>query len=160
MKELQEKVKAILSEIENNFKDEKDIEFAKTKVLELYEVFADELEELEAVCSDKIDIISAKYSVLEEKMNEVQERIDRIQKDFYVEDEEYDLDIVCPYCDAEFNIYVDDELKKSVICPECNNVIELDWNDEEESSCGHGCSGCHHDCSHDEDDEEQDDEDM
>ena len=86
MKELQEKVKAILSEIENNFKDEKDIEFAKTKVLELYEVFADELEELEAVCSDKIDIISAKYSVLEEKMNEVQERIDRIQKDFYVED--------------------------------------------------------------------------
>ena len=44
MKELQEKVKAILSEIENNFKDEKDIEFAKTKVLELYEVFADELE--------------------------------------------------------------------------------------------------------------------
>ena len=31
MKELQEKVKEILSEIENNFKDEKDIEFAKTK---------------------------------------------------------------------------------------------------------------------------------
>ena len=50
MKELQEKVKAILSEIENNLKDEKDIEFEKTKVLELYEVFADELEELEAVC--------------------------------------------------------------------------------------------------------------
>ena len=32
MKELQEKVKAILSEIENNFKDEKDIEFAKTNL--------------------------------------------------------------------------------------------------------------------------------
>lgn len=157
MEELQNKVKQILSEIEENIKDEKIAEYAKTKVFELYETFADELEKIEETCSNRIDVISAKYAVLETKMGQIETTIDKIEKDLYITDEEYDLDIVCPYCDAEFTIDTADELKNSVTCPECNNVIELDWNEEHE--CGHDCSKCHHDCD-EEAENDQDDEDM
>ena len=154
MEELQKKVKTILSELEKNIKNKEDLEIAKTKVFELYETFADELEELEGRCTDKIDIISAKYSVLEAKMEEIEGAITKIENDIYIEDsEEYDLDITCPYCDAEFTIDISDELRTSVTCPECNHEIELDWNEEHE--CGHDCHHCGHDCS-----EEDEDEDM
>ncbi len=156
MEELQKKIKQILIDIEKNIKDKDAVEYAKTKVVELYETFANELERIEESCSNRIDIISAKYSLLETKMGQIETAIDKIEKDIYISDEEYDLDIICPYCDAEFTIDTSDELKKSVTCPECNNEIELDWNEEHE--CGHDCSECHHDCN--EEEEENDDEDM
>lgn len=153
MEELQKKIRTVLNEIEQQLKSQEDVEFAKTKVLELYEMFADELEKIQESCSNKIDIIAAKYSLLETKMEEVENAIDRIKEDIYIEDkEEYDLDIVCPYCDAEFTIDTSDKLKNIVECPECKNVIELDWNDDED--CGHDCSGCHHDCDHEDEDED------
>ena len=153
MKELQKKIRAILEEIENNYKNEEDVTFAKTKVLELYEVFADELEKLGNEWSDRVDIIATKHSLLESKVQEVENVLDRIKSDIYVDDDEYDLDITCPYCNSEFTIDTSDKLQSEVTCPECNNVIELDWNDDE---CGHDCSGCHHDCEHEHDDEEDD----
>lgn len=156
MEELQNKIKAILSEVEEKLSNKEDIEFAKTKILELYEAFADELEALSNKWNDKVDVITAKYSLLETKVEEVENALGQIKSDIYVEDkEEYDLDITCPYCDAEFSIDVSEELQDEVTCPECNNTIELDWNDDE---CGHDCSGCHHDCEHDHnhDDEEDD----
>lgn len=156
MEELQKKIREILSEFEEKLTNKEDIEFAKTKILELYEVFADEIENLANKWNDKVDVITAKYSLLETKVDEVENALNQIKSDIYIDEkEEYDLDITCPYCDAEFSIDVSEELQDSVICPECNNTIELDWNDEE---CGHDCSGCHHDCEHDHDNE--DDEDM
>ena len=154
MKELQKKIRIILQEIEKNYKNEEDILFAKTKVLELYEIFADELEKLGNEWSDRVDIIATKHSILESKLEEVQNALDKIKSDIYIDDDEYDLDITCPYCDAEFTIDSSDELQKEVKCPECNNTIELDWNDE---GCGHDCSGCNHDCDHE---DKENDEDM
>ena len=154
MKELQKRIRAILEEIENNYKNEEDVLFAKTKVLELYELFADELEKLGNEWSDKVDIIATKHALLEAKVEEVQNALSKIKSDIYVDDE-YDLDITCPYCDEEFTIDTSDGLKSEVTCPECNNVIELDWNDDDDG-CGHDCSGCHHDCDHEHDDEDED----
>lgn len=154
MEELQKKIKTILSELDKNLKNVEDAEFAKTKVLELYEAFSDELERIEETCTNKMDIISAKYSVLETRMEEIQGTINKIEKDIYIDnDDEYDLDIMCPYCDAEFTIDVSDELRNSVTCPECNNVIELDWNEEDEA-CEHDCSECNHACEHEEDEDD------
>ena len=36
-----------------------------------------------------------------------------------------------------------DEEKNEIKCPQCNNIIELDWNSDEESSCDGNCSHCH-----------------
>lgn len=153
MEELQNKIRTILNEVEEKLTNKEDIEFAKTKILELYEAFADELEGLTNKWNDKVDIISTKYSLLETKLQEVEGVLDKIKSDIYIDDkEEYDLDITCPYCDADISIDASDELQSEVTCPECNNVIELDWNDD----CGHDCSGCHHDCDHDIDYEDED----
>lgn len=152
MEELQKQIRAVLNEVEEKLNNKDDVEFVKTKILELYEVFADELERLTAKWNDRLDIITAKYSLLESKMEMVESNINKIKEDIYVDDnEEYDLDITCPYCNAEFSIDVENELQDEVTCPECNNTIELDWNDDE---CGHDCSGCHHDCEHEDEDED------
>ena len=154
MKELQKQIRTVLNEVEEKLKNKEDIEFVKTKILELYEGFADEFEKLTAKWNDRLDIISAKYAFLESKMEVVESNINRIKEDIYVDDEEYDLNITCPYCNEEISIDVENELQDEVTCPECNNVIELDWNEDE---CGHDCSGCHHDCDHDHDKAEDED---
>ena len=86
--------------------------------------------------------------------NENVEVLDNIEKDIYA-DGEFDFEIVCPYCDYEFFIDVD-ENRTEVTCPECQNVIELDWSgdtDEEENNhnCNGSCSGCHG-CDEEDDD--------
>ena len=96
--------------------------------------------------------MAARYSVLETRMADIESVLNKIEKDIYIGEEEYDLDIICPYCEAEFTIDSSDEKKESIICPECNHEIELDWNEEHE--CGHDCHHCEHDCS---DEENEDD---
>ena len=36
-----------------------------------------------------------------------------------------------------------DEEKEEIKCPKCNNIIELDWNSEDEYSCDGNCSHCY-----------------
>ena len=115
MEELQEKVKTILSELEKNLKDREDIEYAKNKIFELYTAFADEIEKVEESCVKKMDVISAKYSLLDTRMSELENVLHKIENDIYINEEDYDLDIVCPYCNAEFTIDSIDEEKESVI---------------------------------------------
>ena len=84
----------------------------------------------------------------------MQQVIDNIEKDIYSEDG-FDFEIVCPYCENEFIIDVD-ENKTEVKCPECQNIIELDWSgdvedDGEQGTChGGSCQGCSG-CSDDDD---------
>ena len=53
------------------------------------------------------------------------------------------------------------ESKNEVTCPDCNNVIELDWNEEEhEHSCTGSCGHCSsHTCGHEDEEDELDEED-
>lgn len=81
------------------------------------------------------------------KMEKMQDVINHIESDIY-SDEGFDFEIVCPYCEHEFVIGVDEE-KSEIECPECKNLIELDWSgdlcDCEDDDCSghcHGCSGC------------------
>ena len=92
-------------------------------------------------------------------MSKMQQVIDNIEKDIYSEDG-FDFEIVCPYCNYEFIIDMD-ENKTEVTCPECSNTIELDWSgdiDEEENNCSGHCSGCSG-CGNVNDDENQDEDD-
>ena len=94
---------------------------------------------------------------IEEQLDKVQETVSLIKKDIY-EDEDYDFEIVCPYCNHEFVADIEDELKEEIECPECHNKIELDWDGEDDDCCSGGCCGCgHHDeCGCDEDEEDSD----
>ena len=67
MKELQKKIKTILEEIENKYKNEDDALFAKTKVLELYDVFADELENLETGANGEYQFSDAMLKLMQKQ---------------------------------------------------------------------------------------------
>ena len=154
MSELQKNFKKVLSEIEQNLKNKEDIQYVKTQICNLYDVFIKELEKLEEKSTKKIDAIVARYKVLENRMSEIENSIDKIEKDIYIsEEEDYTFDITCPYCDTEFSVDCSDEMPRSVMCPECNNTIELDWNEHEE--CSHDCHDCEENC-HDEQENEDD----
>ena len=93
-------------------------------------------------------------------MEKLNDNIHEITSDIYEEDE-FDFEIVCPYCNHQFVVDINDENNlKEVKCPECKNLIELDWNEEEHCS-GHceSCSACSEELE-DFDDEQDENEDM
>ena len=91
---------------------------------------------------------------IDKKISKIGENIKDIKFDIYGEeddDENFDFEIVCPYCEYEFPIEADEELE-TVKCPNCNNEIELDWTGgNTEGSCNGHCGGCHG-CSDDDED--------
>ncbi len=65
-----------------------------------------------------------------------------------------------PNLQKTYQIGIEHEVK----CPECGNVIELDWNDDEDfcgHNCGDSCSTCkgHNVDDYDESEEDEDEED-
>ena len=105
---------------------------------------------------EEMDQLENRQNIINDKMDQMQQVIDNIEKDIYSEDG-FDFEIVCPYCNYEFIIDVD-ENKTEIECPECQNVIELDWTGDVEDDANNqeGCSGdCHgcHGCSDEEDDD-------
>ena len=158
MSDLQKKLKKIISDLEQNLKNPEDLEYVKTQIYSIYTAFMDEFERLEEKCNTKMEDIIVKCKVLDDRMSEIENSIEKIESDIYIkENEEFDFDVICPYCDTEFSVDFSEGPKESVVCPECENTIELDWNDEHDHE---GCSGhCHDcggecDCEHEEDNED------
>jgi len=158
MSDLQKKLNKIISDIEKNLKNKEDLEYVKNQIYNIYTIFLDEFDELESKCNDKMESILIKCKVLDDRMSEIEDSIDKIESDIYIkENEEFDFDVTCPYCDTEISVDFSQGPQNSVICPECNNVIELDWNDEHEG-CSHDCHECGGDCSHNHDEEDNEDD--
>ena len=142
MSDMNGKYKQIMEDIENNIKDAETLEFVKDKVSELSMLFIDMLDRVTKLTDNKIQELETKQQEILGKINSVQSIVDGIESDIYEDDDNYEFEIVCPYCNYEFTADIEDECKEEVQCPECHNTIELDWNPEEEL---HGCSGS---CSH------------
>ena len=158
MSDLQKKFKKVISDIEQNLKNKEDLEYVKTQIYNIYNIFLDEFDRLEENSTKKIDNIVARYKILEDRMNEIEDSISKIESDIYInENEEYSFDITCPYCDTEFSVDCSEELQKNVICPECNETIELDWNDEHDE-CSHDCHECGGECDHNHDEKDNEDD--
>ena len=145
--------KKILKDLEKNIKDKEDFEYVKNQMTNLFMIFFNEIDNLKELYEEKVDTILARQSAVEDKINKMEGTLKNIEKDIYLDEEETaDFEIVCPYCNNEFIIEMD-ELKDEVQCPECKNMIELDWNDDD--CCDDEYSGCHGHCK-----DEHDDDDM
>ena len=138
MADLNTKFKQILNELEENIKNSEDLDFVKTEMFKLYNLFFDEMTRVEELAYDKIESIAGTQAVLEGKIEGLEKRLNSMEKELFIEDEESDFSITCPYCNNEF-IAEYDELKDEIICPECKNVIELDWGGETDEP--EGCTG-------------------
>ena len=153
MSVLSDNYKKIVSEIEEKIQNPEDLEFVKQKISELSIMFMGVIDNLSNATDEKLKKIEEKQEKIEQKMQQVEDYVNDIEADMLEEldaidevtanDEEYEFEIACPYCDNEF--VADINGKDEIACPKCNNVIELDWNDEEENkNCcsNHGCTSC------------------
>lgn len=135
--DFEEEISKIMADLEKNMESKKDFEYVKNTFTTIISNF---LKEANQSKEQKLAILEQKQSELEAKLEKFEETVKKIEKDIYVNDT-YDFEIICPYCNCEFETELD-ELKMEVRCPECNNLIELDWNENEchdDCSCCHGC---------------------
>ena len=151
---LKDEYRKFLEDIEKNIKNKEDLNYVQKRFSEFMEKFIENMDTNVTLKEEKIEILEQNQKKLEKRLEKIQEVIDNIEKDIYAEDG-FDFEIVCPYCNYEFVIDMD-ENQKEVKCPECNNIIELDWScdDDCEEHCGDGCDSCsgcghHHDTDQD-----------
>ena len=143
---LKNEYKSFLDDIEKNITNKKDLEYVKSRFTSFLDVMIDQMDYIMTYKKDEIEKLEETQKQIEERMSKMQQVIDNIEKDIYSEDG-FDFEIVCPYCNYEFIIDMDED-RTEVTCPECNNIIELDWSgdvDDVDQDClGHcsGCSGC------------------
>lgn len=159
MSVLSDNYKRIVSELENKISNPEELEFVKEKISELSMLFMDMIDSFAEKADEKIKLIEEKQKQIEAKMDEVETAVNEIESDIYTDEEgSFDFEIVCPYCNHEFVAEING--KNEIACPECSNIIELDWNDEEEEGCSGHCSSCHG-CEEDfEEDKEENEDDM
>ncbi len=146
MADIKGKYKKILDDLEKNIKNPEDLAYSKEKFMELTLVFMDIIDRLTALTDARIKEIEDKQEEINNKINNVQSIVDEIEGDIYEDDDNYEFEIVCPYCSYEFTTDIADEEKEEIKCPKCNNIIELDWNQEEDcTACTGNCSHCYND---------------
>lgn len=148
MSEMSGKYNEIMQELESNIKDPEELKFVKDKFSDLSMLFVDMLDRITKLTDDRIQEIETKQQEIMGKIQSVQSAVKGIENDIYEDDEEnYEFEIVCPYCNHEFSADIEEEENDEIRCPECHNIIELDWNCEEEmGGCSGSCSHCHTDC--------------
>lgn len=146
MSKLSKKYLEIMQDIEKHISNKEEREYVTKKINELTALYMDLIEEAIDTNSDRIE-------ELEDSIDRIQQSVNLIKSDIYDIDD-YDFEIVCPYCDHEFVADIEDELKEEIECPKCHNIIELDWDEEE------GCGGCCSSCGICEDEEKDEDDDM
>ena len=128
MANLNVKFKKILEDLEENIQNKEDLEYIKTQIFNLYNLFFDEMNKIEENAVSRMEAIACRQSNIQEKVENLENKIKSMEKELYI-DEECDFSITCPYCNNEF-VVDSEEIKDEVQCPECNNIIELDWGDE------------------------------
>lgn len=149
---LKNEYKSFLDDIEKNIKDKEDLEYIKGRFASFLDVVLDQMDYIMDYKEEEMAKLEDTQNKLSSQISQMQQVIDNIEKDIYTE-EGFDFEIVCPYCNYEFIIDVD-ENKTEIECPECQNIIELDWSGDVDEEKGKGCSGsCHgcHDCDEDDD---------
>lgn len=156
MSVLSDNYKKIISEMEEKITNPKELDFVKQKISELSMLFMETIDNLNNATEKKIKEIEERQKQIELKVSKVEDSVNDIESDIYTEEEGYDFEIVCPYCNYEFQAEING--KNEIVCPECNNMIELDWNEEEEDCCSGGCLGCHG-CGSEEDEDNNNNED-
>ena len=164
MAELSKKFQKITQEIEEKIKDKEELDFVNKKIFEVSMIYMEIMDEMTKIINERLEGIEKVQEVLDEKLNTIQNSVLGIENDIY--EENYDFEISCPYCNNQFTAEIEE--KNSIICPECQNVIELDWNEDDEieyeneetdnsccgNCCSENCSGCNSQCRNSYTDEE------
>ena len=154
MGSLKNEYKSFLDDIEKNIKDKEDLNYIKQRFVRFMDAVLEEMDYISSYKTEQIEALEKSQKEVQEKLAKMQTVLDNIEKDIYSEDG-FDFEIICPYCNYEFFIDVD-ENRTEVECPECKNTIELDCDggiDDDHSGCSGNCGGCHG-CGENDEDED------
>lgn len=146
MSEPNKKFQKILDDLKEHIKDEQELQYVNKKFVEASILFLEMIDEISENFESRLHELEEQQVFVEGKIKRMQEVVNNIENDIYEED--YNFDIMCPYCNNEFSATVENDSQKEVQCPECSNIIELDWGDEcSDTHCGCGCEHDHlHEC--------------
>lgn len=162
MSQLQDNFNAIIAKIEERITDADELNFIKEQIAGISMLYIDELNKIMDLSERRVNKVFENQKILEKKLEDIEKNMSNIKEELFVEDE-YDFEIICPYCNHEFVSDIDSK-NKEVKCPECGNIIELDWNEEEHDCGGHcgSCGGCGHEeeCDDSEEQQENNEDDM
>lgn len=162
MSNLNSEYQKIMFDIEKNITDPEQLKYIKEKISELTVLFMNTVDKVVEYSEEKLSNMQEKQEDIEERLARVQKSLNTIEKDIYSDEDEFEFEVVCPYCNHQFVSDIDLEETTEIQCPECKNMIELDWNDDEEECTGscHGCHGCMGEDLGNNNDRNDEDEDM
>ena len=123
MRKLKNEYKSFLDDIEKNIKNKEDLEYVKGRFASFLDVVLDQMDYIMEYKKEEMDKLEATQNKLSSQIGQMQQVIDNIEKDIYAEDG-FDFEIVCPYCDYEFIIDVD-ENKKEIACQGCDEDDDM-----------------------------------
>ena len=126
MSNIKGKYVQILEDLENNIKNPEDLDYAKEKMMELSMAFMDVIDRLTALTDAKIKEIEARQEEINNKVSNVQSLVNEIESDIYEEDEGYEFEIVCPYCNhasAAFDSHKKRFGGPCVHCEQCKRIV-------------------------------------
>ena len=95
IKDLKNEMMSFIETLESNIKDKEQLQCVKEKTAHLFEVFADELENVFRYKEDEIKKIEERQKQADDRLEEMDAMIKTITKDIY--DEYEDFQIICPY---------------------------------------------------------------
>ena len=147
MSNLNDEYEQIMSNIKSNITDEKQLQLVKNEIAKLTILFINTVDKVVEYSEEKLNNMEEQHQYLEERLNVLQNKINKLEKDIYEDENEFEFEVVCPYCNHQFVTDIDLESNSEIKCPECKNIIELDWNEDEaqDENCKgncHSCSGC------------------
>lgn len=119
------KYEEIIKKLEEKINDKELLDFVKKEISELNLLYTENLENIIFKYENKIQKV-------EIKLENIEKSLSNLEKDFIEESQPLDLEpIVCPYCNFNFLIEYDSN-KTEMRCPECDNLISLDWGEDED----------------------------
>lgn len=145
MSELSDKYRQIMDEIDTKITDKDELDFVKSKISEVSIIFIDIINSFSEVINERVTDIEKGQKNIEKNISKIQNAINTIEKDFY--DDDFEIEIVCPYCNHEFMTEINESEENEIECPECHNIIELDLNGDIEDDINDISSGCFGNCS-------------
>ena len=80
MSDLQNKLDKVISDIEKRLTNKEDFEYVKTQIYNIYTIFLDEFDKLEAKCNERMEDIAVRCKVLDDRMNEIEDSIQKIER--------------------------------------------------------------------------------
>ena len=104
--------KIILKNLEQNIQDKDALEAAKVEMFNLYNLFFDEVTNLEQSMMDRITAIAQSQLNIEDEIKTLSKSVKNIEKDIYmdedIDDEDTEVEIRCPYCNNTFTAEMND----------------------------------------------------